>query len=191
MASEKAEKVGDDVPPNPLAILVVYIVLGAILSFAFGREPDGRLPDKIILELGPTIIVICGFITSYSLYDVMAVGCAKAEVHYMQKAYKDLPAKLPEKAYLAQRVQTNQVEQLPGFIVGSLSCALLVNGTAATVLALLWAIVRRLYATTYRNAIGKPLKDMGLFRFTLPAYFISNAMLMSAVVQVVRILART
>ena len=35
-------------------ILVMYVFLGAVLSFAFGRTP-GTLPDDIIAELCPAI----------------------------------------------------------------------------------------------------------------------------------------
>lgn len=176
-------------PPSPLAILVVYLVLGSLVSFVFGREPTATLPRNIVQEMAPTLVVICGFLTSYSVWDVMAVGVAKASTaYYLEKPYKDWPLStpLPERVYLAQRVQTNQVEQLPGFLVGAMGCALFVNGTVAAVLALVWAVLRRCYASTYRNGVGLSLKEMRLSRFTIPAYFVSNTMLLSTAIQALR-----
>ena len=170
--------------PPPAAILVVYTILGALISIFAGREP-GTLPDNIAKELAPAVIVICGFLVSYSLWDVMAVGVAKGESK-CYKAYKDLPAQLPEEVYLAQRVQTNQVEQMPVFIVGTFGCALLVNGTVAAAMALMWSVLRRMYASAYRNGAGKPFNDIGLGTYTLPCYFLSNAMILSAAVQSLR-----
>ena len=47
------------------------------------------LPEDILLEMAPTLIVVCGFITSYSLWDVLAVGVAKEAENYHQiKNYK-------------------------------------------------------------------------------------------------------
>ena len=173
--------------PSPHAILVAYLVLGGIVSFVFGREPTGELPHGIVQEMAPTMVVVCGFLTSYSVWDVMAVGVAKAQANnYLEKPYKDWPIRMPEPVYLALRVQTNQVEQMPGFLVGALGCALLVNGTVAALLALIWAILRRCYASTYRGAIGVPLQDVGLSRFTVPAYFVSNTMLLSTAIQALR-----
>jgi len=160
------------------------------VSFVFGREPTGEfLPpsDGIVQEMAPTLVVVCGFLISYSVWDVMAVGVAKAQTnYYLDKPYKDWPLRTPEPVYLAQRVQTNQVEQLPGFVVGALGCALLVHGTVAAFLALLWAVLRRCYASVYRNAIGVPLADVRLSRFTVPAYFVSNTLLVSTAIQALR-----
>ena len=178
----------DPPPPPATAILILYIVLGSILSFLAGREP-GTLPDNILKEVGPTLAVICGFLVSYSLYDVMAVGVAKHKYPALRgKPYNDVPPQEPEEVYLAQRVLTNQVEQMPAFIVGSISCAILVNGTVAALLALIWAILRRGYATTYRNGVGLPMKQImiGLGKFTIPAYFCVNAMLMASAIHALR-----
>ena len=171
-------------PPPPGAILAVYTILGALISIFAGRKP-GTLPYNIAKELAPAVIVICGFLVSYSLWDVMAVGVAK-EKNNCFKSYKDLPAQLPEEVYLALRVQTNQVEQMPVFIVGTMGCALLVNGSVAAVMAFMWSVLRRMYASAYRNGAGKPFKDIGLGAYTLPCYFLSNAMLMSVAVQSLR-----
>ena len=81
---------------------------------------------------------------------------------------------------------TNQLEQMPLFIVGTFLCAVFVNGKVAGVLSLLWSILRRLYASTYKAGKGKKLKDIGLAKYTIPCYFISNTMVMSVAIQVLR-----
>lgn len=187
----------DPEPPAPAVLLAFYTLLGTIISFAFGREPTSVLTvgndgPNMFVELAPTILVICGFLTSYSLYDCMAVGLAKRSANLLHQTYLETtsaktPA-IPEAVYLAQRAQTNQVEQLPGFIVGALACAFLVNGTVAAVLALLWSVLRRGYARQYRRSVGKRFCDMGLAQYTVPAYMASNALLMSAVVHGLRVL---
>ncbi|CAJ1966375.1 unnamed protein product [Cylindrotheca closterium] len=174
-------------PPSPFAILGSYVVLGTIVSFAFGREP-GTLPDNIIKEVSPALIAICGFLIRYSLWDVMAVGMAKGKMNCFYKRYDDLPAKWPEAVFLAQRAQTNQVEQLPVFIMGALGCAIVVNGTVAGVLAVIWAILRHMYAEAYRRGVGKSLEEIGLGRFTIPAYFASNIPLMATMIHAIRCL---
>jgi MAPEG family len=174
-----------DPAPSPVMILISYIILGSLISFLTGREP-GTLPEDVIREVAPALIVVCGFLTSYSLWDVLAVGTAKGEAKYLDKKYKDLHSQMPEEVHLALRVQTNQVEQMPLFIVGSLSCAIVVNGTVAAVLALVWAILRRCYASAYRNGVGKTMAEIGLGKYTIPAYFASHAMLMATIVHAVR-----
>ena len=174
-------------PPSPFAILGSYVVLGTIVSFAFGRQP-GTMPDNIIKEASPALVAIGGFIVRYSLWDVMAVGMTKQKMNLLAKRYEDLPAKWPEAVFLAQRAQTNQVEQLPVFIVGALGCAIVVNGTVAGILALIWAILRHMYAEAYRGGVGKSLDEIGLGRFTIPAYFASNIPLMATMVHAVRCL---
>ncbi|KAL3936949.1 MAG: hypothetical protein SGBAC_007835 [Bacillariaceae sp.] len=174
-------------PPSPSMILCTYIFLGAVVSFAFGRQP-GTMPDNILKEVSPVLIAICGFMVRYSLWDVMAVGMAKQKMNLMAKRHEDLPAKWPEAVFLAQRVQTNQVEQLPVFIVGALGCAIVVNGTVAAILALIWAILRHMYAEAYRGGVGKSLDEIRLSRFTIPAYFASNIPLMATMVHAIRCL---
>ena len=132
------------------------------------------------------MIVVCLFITSYSLSDVMAVGIAKANHGFLTKAYGIVAFNPPEEVYLAMRAQTNQVEQMPGFIVASLSFSVFVNGKIGAALALLWAVLRRLYASCFRASVGKTLNQIGLSRYTIPAYFIVNSMLMGTIVQCVR-----
>ena len=177
-------------PPPVLAIFVVYVLLGALLSFAVGRQP-GTFPHDTLLELSPTIMVVCLFLTSYSLVDVMAVGALKEKYGLSCETYgSQRLSHPPEEVYLAQRVQTNQVEQLHGFLVASLSFSVLVNGKVGAALALLWTVLRRLYASTYRAAAGKPIGQAGLSKFTIPAYFVVNSMLMGTVVQCVRTLVK-
>lgn len=177
--------------PSPVTILAVYITLGCLISFLAGREPGSLPENNIFREVAPVLIIVCGFLTSYSVLDVMAVGIAKIETNYhMNHSYKDLP-NMPEQVYLATRVQANQVEQMPGFIVGSLGCALFVNGRVAGVLALVWAILRRRYASTYRGAVGVKFSEIGLSKYTIPAYFISNTMLMAIAIHGLRCLVRS
>lgn len=175
--------------PSASAIFVVYSILGSVLSYAIGREP-GTLPEDVVRELSPTVAIICLFITSYSLLDVMAVGAAKAKHGLSSKAYGSSQSNPPEEVYLAQRTQTNQIEQLPGFIVASLSFTVLVNGKAGALLSCIWAVLRRLYARTYRASLGKPINKSGVVTYTIPAYFVQNAMLMGTVVQCVRCLMK-
>lgn len=175
------------IPPSPYVILGAYIFLGTILSFAFGREP-GTMPDNLIKEVSPTLIVISVFMVTYSLWDVMAVGVSKQNFGILGKRHADIPVKWPEEVYLAQRVQTNQVEQLPVFIIGSIGCAVVVNGKVAGILASVWVILRRMYAWTYRSATGKTFDEIGLSRFTVPAYFASNVPLMATMVHSIRCL---
>ncbi|KAL7534460.1 hypothetical protein ACHAXR_005888 [Thalassiosira sp. AJA248-18] len=184
-----------DAPPPPTsAIFFTYSVLGAVLSFTFGRDPSGMLlpgDDDFVRELAPTIIVICLFLVSYSLLDVMHVGIAKQRYGLASKTYPAIALNPPEEVYLAQRVQTNQVEQLPGFLVGSIFFAILVNGKVGGVLSLLWATLRRMYASTYRASVGQPINKSGITKFTIPAYFVLNAMLMGTVVQCARALVHS
>ena len=152
-----------------------------------GREP-GTLPKNVLRELAPSLIVVCGFLVSYSLWDVMAVGMAKAQRGFLHMSCNEIPSQLPEEVYLAQRVQTNQIEQLPVFLVGIFGCALLVNGKVAGILGLIWCILRRLYASAYRKAVGVPLESVGLSQYTVPCYFLSNGMLMATAVQSLRVM---
>jgi uncharacterized MAPEG superfamily protein len=168
-----------------LALLAVYVILGSTFSFAFGRKP-GILPDNVVAELCPSIVVICVFLTTYSIYDVMSCGIAKAELWTSDKTYKDFPAKLSEKAFLAERAQMNQVEQLPSFLVATICFSVLVNGKVAGGLALVWAILRRLYAEKYRTSEGVPFRKKGIGAYTIPCYFILNTMLMGSAIHAIR-----
>jgi hypothetical protein len=184
MAAAAANKAGGS-PPSPHAILLTYVVLGCIISFTCGRTP-GTLPTNIVKELAPSLISICIFLSTYSTYDVMGVGIAKEKFQYGEKKYKDLSVSVPEEVYLAQRAQTNQVEQMTVFVFGSLSCALFVNGIVAGIMSLIWVVLRRGYASAYRKAVGVPVSHIGLARYTIPAYFMSNGMVMATAVHVMR-----
>merc|ERR1719199_2170095 len=134
--------------PPKFAILITYVLLGCAISFLLGREP-GRLPEDIAVELAPSIIVIGIFLTHYSLWDCMAVGAAKQEFQksWSGKIYREYnQLQIPEQVYLAQRVQSNQLEQLPVFLAGILSSAMLVNGLLAAIMGLAWTILRMRYA---------------------------------------------
>lgn len=181
-------------PPSAPAIFLVYSVLGVVLSYTFGRDPSGTLlpdADDFVHDVAPTIIVICLFLTSYSLLDVMGVGIVKERHGLVSKTYPSVASNPPEEVYLAQRVQTNQVEQLPGFLVGSICFTILVNSRVGAVLSLIWAVLRRMYASSYRASVGKPINKAGITKFTIPAYFVLNSMLMGTVVQCVRALIQS
>ena len=179
--------------PSPYGLLIVYTILGTIVSFVFGRDPSSfssleMTPTFVQQELAPTIIIICGFLITYSVFDVLGVGIAKIETNYHLKGYyKDLPNKMPEAVYLAQRTQTNQVEQMTGFLFGSLSCCFWVNGKVSSILSLIWVISRRFYSSTYRNSVGTSFEKMGLSKFTLPAYLSLNTMVASVGIQALRV----
>ena len=96
-------------PPSPEFLFLVYLVLGAGASFLFGREP-GTLPEDIVMELCPSIVVICFFLASYSVYDVLGCGIAKGKAGFNAADYNDLPAfPPPEELFLAERAQMNQL----------------------------------------------------------------------------------
>lgn len=167
-----------------MKLVIMFTFLGAAIAFFFGREP-GTLPDDIVKELAPSIVVVCGFLISYEFCDVMGVGMAKGRTGIFEKTYKDLE-KEDEEIYLRQRVLTNQLEQMPLFIVGTLLCALLVDGKSAGFLSLSWVLLRRMYASTYKRGGGKKLQEIGLAKFTVPCYFVCNTMVMAAAIQAVR-----
>ena len=187
-SSAKRSADDDPAPPPAAAIFFTYLFLGALLSFCFGRDPGTPLPpgDDLAREISPTIAIICLFLVSYSLLDVMAVGAAKQKYVFSTKKFGSWAHNPPEEVHLALRAQTNQVEQLPGFLIGSISFSIFVNGTVGVVLSLAWVVLRRLYASRYRSAIGKTIKESGIATFTIPAYFALNAMLMGTAVQCLR-----
>jgi uncharacterized MAPEG superfamily protein len=176
-------------PPPAVAIFTVYLALGIFLSYSFGRDL-GTLPpaDDLAREISPTLSIICIFLVSYSLFDVMAVGAAKQKHGFSTKKFGPWIHNPPEEVYLALRAQTNQVEQLPAFLIGSLSFSILVNGTVGAILSLVWTVLRRLYASRYRSAMGQTSKESGIATFTIPAYFALNAMLMGTAVHCLRII---
>ena len=172
-------------PPPPAALITVYGILGFAASFFFGHDP-GDIPENIVAELCPSIIVICIFLVTYSVYDVMGCGIAKARHQNLAKKYDDSPARVPEAVYLAERAQANQVEQMPSFLVSTICFSALVNGKIGAVLAMLWSILRRLYAAKYRSSVGIPLNQKGLAAYTIPCYFILNTMLMGSAIHAIR-----
>mmetsp|Transcript_21806 Transcript_21806/g.30748 ORF Transcript_21806/g.30748 Transcript_21806/m.30748 type:complete len:191 (-) Transcript_21806:265-837(-) len=173
-------------PPSPATLITVYGLLGCAASFLFGRNP-GDLPENIVTEICPSIIVICIFLVLYSLYDVMGCGIAQRLHHdVLDKRYDDIPTRVPEGVYLAQRAQANQVEQMPPFLVSTLCFSVLVNGKVGAVLAMLWSILRTMYASRYRKSIGIPMNKKGLAMYTIPCYFILNTMLMGSAVHAIR-----
>ncbi|KAL3905396.1 MAG: hypothetical protein SGILL_009695 [Bacillariaceae sp.] len=176
-------------PPSVEVILGIYVVLGSLMSFLCGR-PLGTVAE--VDEVLPSTIVVCLFLISYSVYDVMGSGVAKAKADYIiYKDYKEWPARLPEEAYLAERAQMNQLEQMPNFLIGIMLFSFLVNGTVGAVLGLTWVILRRLYAAKYRASVGKKLADKGLGTFTIPCYFIVNTLLMAPVIHALRWIVAT
>lgn len=165
--------------------MVVYGLLGCALSFLVGNNP-GHIPENLVAEICPSIIVICIFLVTYSVYDVMGCGVAKATHQDLAKKYDDTPPRTPEAVYLAERAQGNQVEQIPSFLVSTMCFSILVNGKVGAVLSMAWSILRRLYASKYRSSVGIPLNEKGLAAYTIPCYFILNTMLMSSVVHGIR-----
>jgi hypothetical protein len=111
---------------------------------------------------------------------------AKADVGLPDLDYKDFPSKLPESAFLAERAQMNQLEQMPSFLIGIISFSILVNGKVGAVLGFIWVILRRMYASRYRNSVGKKFRDKGLGTFTVPCYFILDTLLMGSAVHACR-----
>merc|ERR1712176_34993 len=179
--------------PSRLAIGGTYLGAGTILSVFFGRAP-GTLPENLLHELAPSVLVIVAFLVYYELIDVMDVGMAKADCQELGR--KELTfreySKLvdPEPVYLAQRVLTNQVEQMPVFVFGTIACALFVNGKVAAVLAALWTILRIRYAALYKGSVGRPYQETmeAIARYTIPAYMAVMSMVMATGVQAVRML---
>ena len=94
-----------------MKLVTVFTLQGAALSFLFGREP-GTLPDDIVKELAPSIVVLCGFLISYELCDVMSVGMAKGRNGILEQTYRDLTRKgrrggLPKATCIDKSAGTN------------------------------------------------------------------------------------
>ena len=170
-------------PPSQSAILAAYAVLGAALSFGVGREP-GTLPEDPFAELWLPVAALCLFIPLYSVYDVMGVGIVKGAL--LSKKPSEKGVDLPEAVLLAQRAQTNQVEQLPGFLIATFCFSFFVNGTVGGILALCWVILRVMYSHTYRASVGVPFEDKGLVTYTIPCYFMLNSMSLAALIHMLR-----
>lgn len=179
----------DPAPPPAVAIFLIYLLLGTVLSLCFRRDPGTPLPPahELARNVSPSMATICFFLVSCSLLDVMAVGAAKQKYDFSKKKFGPWVHNPPEEVYLALRAQTNQVEQLPGFLIGSTFFSILVNGNVGAVLSLAWVVLRRLHASGCRSAVGKTIQESGIATCTIPAYFALNAMLMGTAVQCVRI----
>jgi len=176
-------------PPPAINLLVFYTVIGALLSFGFGKEIRTLAATTITLEeIIPTILVISLFLMSYSMLDVIAVANARANHGHgsQSKTFDPMVKNPPEDVHLALRAQANQVEQLPIYLVAALSFSLLVNGTVGAILSAIWAILRRFYAKAYRSSVGKTWEESGVSNYTVPAYIVVNSMLMGTVVHCVR-----
>eukprot|EP01083_Nonionella_stella_P235512 828076_1 len=65
-----------EAPPSEATCIAMYGALGAVASFLFGHTP-GTIPDNIMAELCPSIIIICIFFILYEVYDVMGCGVVK------------------------------------------------------------------------------------------------------------------
>jgi uncharacterized MAPEG superfamily protein len=179
-------------PPPAEILFLNFLVLGAIVSYLFGRRipvassSSSLLPDDILLEVCPSMIVICIFLTTYNLYDAMPCGLSKKRAKLDTTKYTDWPTKMPEDVYLAERVQSNQVEQMTPFIVSTLFFSIVVNGTVGAILSLMWVILRRLYAHKYRSSVGITMENKNIGSYTVPCYFIINTMSMGSVVHAIR-----
>jgi uncharacterized MAPEG superfamily protein len=190
---DKNKKNEGEGPPPALAILAVYLILGGVISFGFGRTPDGTMPVRgILYELAPSVLVLCIFLHYYELFDCMGAGIAKSmyapgygQTYDQYKAAWSVPH---EMIYLTNRAQTNQIEQFPVFLVGTIGCAIYVNGIVAAVIAGLWCYLRIRYSIAYRSSVG--LTQNALFRrigaYTVPAYFCANALVSATAVHAVR-----
>ena len=190
MARSKEELKEGVIPPEKefqevMKLVTIFTFIGSSFAFIFGREP-GSLPEDIVKELAPSIIVVCGFLISYELFDVMGVGLAKGRHGILELSYKDLPVKDAEEIFIRQRVLTNQLEQMPLFITGTFLFSLLVNGQIGGILSLAWVVLRRKYAVAYKNGEGKKMKQIGIANFTIPCYFIVNTMVVSSGIQALR-----
>ena len=75
---------------------------------------------------------------------------------------------------------------MASFFVTTILFAVFVNGKVGGLLASLYVVLRRAYANRYRASVGKAMMDKGLGQFTIPCYFILNAMALAVVVQVAR-----
>lgn len=133
-------------------------------------------------EVGYTVAVVCCLFLWYSVFDVMTVGAVRANTNTFDKKQDDVP----EVLHLALRAQANQVEQMTNFVTSALAFSLFVNGKVGAVIAALWVILRALYAHSYRASVGKSWESKALSRFTIPCYFMLNAMAAATVVHVLR-----
>lgn len=171
-------------PPSKVAVSAVFAVAGTALAAVAGGGQKGPAIASAE-EMVPTACVSCLFLLSYSVLDVIAVGDAKSK-------YGDGGdgGRVPEEVRVAQRAQANQVEQLPGFLVGSFAFSYLVNPRVGAALSLVWAVLRRLYAKAYRNGVhnkNKAEAHRSREKYFKASALISNSMLAGAVAQSCRL----
>jgi len=122
----------------------------------------------------------------------MAVGAAKRGTMAGDASYRQYGMEpVSEEVYLAQRVLTNELEQMPGFFLGTIGCAIYINGNVAAGMALCWSLIRIGYGIVYRGSVGLKYKQVmeRIVRFTIPSYFISNTMVMATTIHAVRLLS--
>lgn len=112
----------------------------------------------------------------------MTVGAVRANTNSFYKKQDDVP----EVLQLALRAQANQVEQMTNFTTSALAFSIFVNGKVGAAIAGAWVILRALYAHSYRSSVGKSWEAKALGRFTIPCYFMLNAMAAATVVHVLR-----
>lgn len=163
-------------PLIPTIIVGVYFVLGAMLSYGFGRTPG----TVNVEELRFTAVVLAAFFVYYSAYDVMAVGAARRRTNTFGRKTP------PDELDCAMRVQANQVEQFVPFVGSSILFSLFVNGQVGGLLAATWAVLRAMYAVKYRASVGIDFLSKGLTAYTIPCYFIVNTMSTAIIVHIVR-----
>ncbi|KAJ8605123.1 hypothetical protein CTAYLR_000439 [Chrysophaeum taylorii] len=173
------EESKEDGPPPPLMVLGIYLGLGAALSFGIGRTPG----TFAVADSSWTIFVVCLFFVWYSVYDVMTIGKVRADTKCFDAKKLD---DIPEELHLALRAQGNQVEQMPHFVTSTLLFSVFVNAKAAALIAATWVTLRAMYAHTYRASVGTTFRDKRLGRFTIPCYFMLNAMAMATAIHMLR-----
>jgi len=175
------------VPPHGIMFVPVYLIFGVITSFGFGREP-GTLPRDPFDEFKYPALVTCVFVVCYSLFDTLGVGRARAKYAYFDATNHS--GTMPEQVAVALRAQLNQVEQFPSFLAALWLYSFFVDGFSGGVLGGMWTVLRQLYSATYRNSAGKKFPEKGLAKFTVPCYFLINAMAMGTVVHLLRLKSR-
>lgn len=92
----------DPAPPPAVAIFLIYLLLGTVLSLCFRRDPGTPLPPahELARNVSPSMAIICFFLVSYSLLDVMAVGAAKQKYDFSKKKFGPWVHNPPEEVYL-------------------------------------------------------------------------------------------
>eukprot|EP00965_Chrysotila_dentata_P216691 6189521-Pleurochrysis_carterae.AAC.1 len=186
MASADDDAKPASAPPWPV-LLFYFIVCGSISSFAFGREP-GTLPQHPAHELALPALACALFVTTYELFDVMAVGMSKQKYKLFSMPRSKWPSMVPEEVQILEAIQRNQVEQAPFSLIVTLLYSTFVSGYAGGVIAMIWVLLRRRYVHVYRNSVAKSFNDTGIVKITVPAYFCIHTMSMGTIIHMLRIL---